>query len=97
MSEGRKSSDSGMRFVSKMNGVEGKTPFLIGVAGGTASGKVGVMFLNCGFLVDTYSREAIQALTIHCTEFSDYDTSKMLVKTTRPILFYRHVVKTLPA
>lgn len=40
MSEGRKCSDSGMRFVSKMNGVEGKTPFLIGVAGGTASGKV---------------------------------------------------------
>lgn len=24
----------------KINGVEGKTPFLIGVAGGTASGKV---------------------------------------------------------
>jgi hypothetical protein len=42
--EGRKSSDTGMRFVSKMNGVEGKTPFLIGVAGGTASGKVGIMF-----------------------------------------------------
>jgi len=44
MLEGRKSGDSGMRFVSKMNGVEGKTPFLIGVAGGTASGKVSVMF-----------------------------------------------------
>jgi len=41
---GRNSSDSGIRFVSKMNGVEGKTPFLIGVAGGTASGKVSVMF-----------------------------------------------------
>jgi hypothetical protein len=44
MSEGRKCSDTGMRFVSKMNGVEGKTPFLIGVAGGTASGKVSIMF-----------------------------------------------------
>jgi len=44
MSEGKKSSDTGMRFVSKMNGVEGKTPFLIGVAGGTASGKVSIMF-----------------------------------------------------
>jgi hypothetical protein len=42
--EDRKSSDPGMRFVSKMNGVEGKTPFLIGVAGGTASGKVSVTF-----------------------------------------------------
>jgi hypothetical protein len=42
--EGRKSSDTGIRFVSKMNGVEGKTPFLIGVAGGTASGKVSIMF-----------------------------------------------------
>lgn len=42
--EGRKCSDNGMRFVSKMNGVEGKTPFLIGVAGGTASGKVSIMF-----------------------------------------------------
>nr|CAD7616909.1 unnamed protein product [Timema genevievae] len=28
------------RFNGKINGVEGKTPFLIGVAGGTASGKV---------------------------------------------------------
>jgi len=28
------------RFNGKMNGMEGKTPFLIGVAGGTASGKV---------------------------------------------------------
>lgn len=28
------------RYNGKMNGVEGKTPFLIGVAGGTASGKV---------------------------------------------------------
>lgn len=28
------------RYNAKMNGVEGKTPFLIGVAGGTASGKV---------------------------------------------------------
>lgn len=27
-------------FNGKMNGVEGKTPFLIGVSGGTASGKV---------------------------------------------------------
>jgi len=44
MLEVGKSTDSGMRFVSKMNGVEGKTPFLIGVAGGTASGKVSVMF-----------------------------------------------------
>jgi hypothetical protein len=44
MVESGKSSDTGMRFVSKMNGVEGKTPFLIGVAGGTASGKVSVMF-----------------------------------------------------
>jgi hypothetical protein len=42
--EERKCSDAGMRFVSKMNGVEGKTPFLIGVAGGTASGKVSIMF-----------------------------------------------------
>lgn len=27
-------------FNGKLNGVEGKTPFLIGVSGGTASGKV---------------------------------------------------------
>lgn len=39
MLEVGESNDSGMRFVSKMNGVEGKTPFLIGVSGGTASGK----------------------------------------------------------
>jgi hypothetical protein len=44
MSEGRKRSDTGIRFGSKINGVEGKTPFLIGVAGGTASGKVRVLF-----------------------------------------------------
>jgi hypothetical protein len=44
MLEGSKCGDTGMRFVSKMNGVEGKTPFLIGVAGGTASGKVSIMF-----------------------------------------------------
>lgn len=31
-------------FNGKMNGVEGKTPFLIGVSGGTASGKVGNLF-----------------------------------------------------
>lgn len=32
----------------RINGMEGKTPFLIGVAGGTASGKVCVfvMFIN---------------------------------------------------
>jgi hypothetical protein len=41
--EGRKTCDAGIRFASKINGVEGKTPFLIGVAGGTASGKVSVM------------------------------------------------------
>lgn len=29
------------KFNGKVNGIEGKTPFLIGVAGGTASGKVG--------------------------------------------------------
>lgn len=28
------------KYNCKMNGIEGKTPFLIGVAGGTASGKV---------------------------------------------------------
>lgn len=28
------------KYNGKMNGIEGKTPFLIGVAGGTASGKV---------------------------------------------------------
>lgn len=28
------------KFNGKVNGIEGKTPFLIGVAGGTASGKV---------------------------------------------------------
>ena len=28
------------RFNGKLNATEGKTPFLIGVAGGTASGKV---------------------------------------------------------
>lgn len=31
-------------FNGKMNGVEGKTPFLIGVSGGTASGKVSNLF-----------------------------------------------------
>jgi hypothetical protein len=64
VAEARKCSDNGTRFVSKMNGVEGKTPFLIGVAGGTASGKVSIMFwmfLNRGF-PDTYSREAIFSL-----------------------------------
>ncbi|XP_023708708.1 uridine-cytidine kinase isoform X2 [Cryptotermes secundus] len=39
ISEARKPNDAGIRFGSKINGVEGKTPFLIGVAGGTASGK----------------------------------------------------------
>jgi hypothetical protein len=43
MSESHKPNDTGVRFGSKINGVEGKTPFLIGVAGGTASGKVSVM------------------------------------------------------
>lgn len=33
-------SDAKLNGHSKMNGTEGKTPFLIGVAGGTASGKV---------------------------------------------------------
>lgn len=28
------------KFNGKVNGIEGKTPFLIGVGGGTASGKV---------------------------------------------------------
>lgn len=28
------------RYNGRINGVEGKSPFLIGVAGGTASGKV---------------------------------------------------------
>ncbi|KAF7268807.1 hypothetical protein GWI33_018154 [Rhynchophorus ferrugineus] len=32
-------SDNRLHNISKMNGTEGKTPFLIGVAGGTASGK----------------------------------------------------------
>lgn len=32
------------KFSVKMNGMEGKTPFLIGVAGGTASGKVNFLF-----------------------------------------------------
>jgi hypothetical protein len=41
--EDRKPNDAGIRLGSKINGVEGKTPFLIGVAGGTASGKVSVM------------------------------------------------------
>ncbi|XP_067007513.1 uridine-cytidine kinase isoform X1 [Anabrus simplex] len=35
----RKVSEPIARFNGKINGVEGKTPFLIGVAGGTASGK----------------------------------------------------------
>ncbi|KAJ8977653.1 hypothetical protein NQ317_002455, partial [Molorchus minor] len=35
----RKMSDATLQITSKMNGVEGKTPFLIGVGGGTASGK----------------------------------------------------------
>nr|CAD7432768.1 unnamed protein product [Timema monikensis] len=39
------------RFNGKINGVEGKTPFLIGVAGGTASGKVGYT----GYLQTPYS------------------------------------------
>lgn len=34
-------------FNGKMNGVEGKTPFLIGVSGGTASGKVTRAFFLC--------------------------------------------------
>ncbi|XP_018574560.1 probable uridine-cytidine kinase isoform X2 [Anoplophora glabripennis] len=34
-----KMSDAKLNGHSKMNGIEGKTPFLIGVAGGTASGK----------------------------------------------------------
>ncbi|GLG99503.1 Uridine-cytidine kinase [Gryllus bimaculatus] len=38
VSEVRKFSETGCRFNGKLNG-EGKTPFLIGVAGGTASGK----------------------------------------------------------
>lgn len=33
-------SDNRLQNTPKMNGTEGKTPFLIGVAGGTASGKV---------------------------------------------------------
>lgn len=33
-------SDNNGKFNGKVNGIEGKTPFLIGVAGGTASGKV---------------------------------------------------------
>lgn len=33
----------------KLNGVEGKTPFLIGVSGGTASGKVFLLFLHYNF------------------------------------------------
>jgi hypothetical protein len=44
VSESHKQNDTGIRFGSKLNGVECKTPFLIGVAGGTASGKVSVMF-----------------------------------------------------
>lgn len=32
--------DSNTTFKGNTNGLEGKTPFLIGVAGGTASGKV---------------------------------------------------------
>lgn len=40
VSESHKANDMGIRFGSKINDVEGKTPFLIGVAGGTASGKV---------------------------------------------------------
>ncbi|XP_021934269.1 probable uridine-cytidine kinase isoform X3 [Zootermopsis nevadensis] len=39
VSESHKANDMGIRFGSKINDVEGKTPFLIGVAGGTASGK----------------------------------------------------------
>lgn len=35
-----KMSDVKLNGHTKMNGTEGKTPFLIGVAGGTASGKV---------------------------------------------------------
>ncbi|XP_030759109.1 uridine-cytidine kinase-like isoform X3 [Sitophilus oryzae] len=35
----RKMSDNRILNATKMNGIEGKTPFLIGVAGGTASGK----------------------------------------------------------
>lgn len=33
-------SGSKRNSICKMNGIEGKTPFLIGVGGGTASGKV---------------------------------------------------------
>lgn len=35
------------RYNTKMNGIEGKTPFLIGVAGGTASGKVCLKYNYC--------------------------------------------------
>ena len=34
-------------FNGKLNGIEGKTPFLIGVSGGTASGKVFVYLSIC--------------------------------------------------
>lgn len=33
-------------FPNKLNGVEPKTPFLIGVSGGTASGKVFITITN---------------------------------------------------
>lgn len=42
----RRPSENGSKYNGKINGVEGKTPFLIGVAGGTASGKV-IQLLNC--------------------------------------------------
>lgn len=36
----QKSNGPNGRYNGRINGVEGKSPFLIGVAGGTASGKV---------------------------------------------------------
>lgn len=40
------------KFNGKVNGIEGKTPFLIGVGGGTASGKVH-FFISHIFLTQT--------------------------------------------
>lgn len=40
-------------FNGKLNGAEGKTPFLIGVSGGTASGKV-IFYLKFYYFIVQY-------------------------------------------
>lgn len=50
----RRPSENAIKYNGKINGVEGKTPFLIGVAGGTASGKV-IHLLHKDFFTFQYT------------------------------------------